>query len=371
MKKVSDLHQEAMGLVDQTLVARLRGEADRAKELLHEAFKKEYEAASLVASELELEPTRSVLYRSAASLALECGEIGEAERLISTALSGYPPEEIAEELRDLLEQVYFERHLKVRGIALNPNEFQLSMSGQAVGLGIANSAQFIERVKNVETMIYRTGERLSGKPFRERGRPEKKQLEELELYISMPRAASFAVSFRIGSGIQMKLPGMDFAEKIIDELFECFDLFNSAKTEPLKEKIRDLPYYRSFLGLARNIAPDGEQIRTVGLTTVRKGSARHVVLTKTRKEVPPAEAAISEKAFGESVKVTGTLLLADARKGKNQIQLIAENGMAYKVHVPEGMMSDIVRPMWELKVIVTGAVKRNMIYLQDIEKASE
>jgi hypothetical protein len=33
----------------------------------------------------------------------------EAERLIAVALSGDPPDEIAEELRDLLEQVYFDR----------------------------------------------------------------------------------------------------------------------------------------------------------------------------------------------------------------------------------------------------------------------
>ena len=50
---------------------------------------------------------RSVLHRSAASLALECGALREAERLIAAALSGDPPDEIAEELRDLLEQVYF------------------------------------------------------------------------------------------------------------------------------------------------------------------------------------------------------------------------------------------------------------------------
>ena len=371
MKKVSDLHNEAMGLVDQALVAKLGGELDRAKELLYEAFKKERAAASIVTSKLELEPTRSVLYRSAASLALECGELREAERLISTALSGQPPEGISEELRDLLEQVYFERHLKIRGITLNPNEFQLSMSGQAVGLGITNSTQFVDRVKNIEAMVYRTSERLSGKSFRERGRPEKKQLEEIELYISIPRAASFAVSFRIGSGTQIKLPGMDFGEKIIDELFECFDLFNSTKTDPLKEKIRDLPYYRNFIGLARNIAPDGEQIRTIGFTTFRKGITRSVILTTPRKQVSTGEEIISEIESGKSIQVIGSLLFADARKGKRQIQLIADDGVAYKVHVPEGMMSDIVKPLWEQKVTVTGILRKNVIYLQDIEKVND
>jgi len=54
-----------------------------------------------------LEPTRSVLHRSAATLALECGALCDPERLIAVALSGDPPAEIAEELRDLLEPVYF------------------------------------------------------------------------------------------------------------------------------------------------------------------------------------------------------------------------------------------------------------------------
>ncbi|HEX5271222.1 MAG TPA: hypothetical protein VFW33_12065, partial [Gemmataceae bacterium] len=70
--------------------------------------------AALAASDPSLEPTRSVLHRSAASLALECGEYREAERLIATALAGSPPETIAEELRDLLHRVYFDRPPKGR-----------------------------------------------------------------------------------------------------------------------------------------------------------------------------------------------------------------------------------------------------------------
>ena len=91
---------------------------------------------------LEFEPTRSVLHRSAASLALECDEIREAERLIGRALSGNPPDEIAEELRDLLEDVYFLRHLSLRGIVLQPDEFQLSLEGDAIGFGIAPTNYF-------------------------------------------------------------------------------------------------------------------------------------------------------------------------------------------------------------------------------------
>ena len=60
----------------------------------------------------DLEPTRSVLHRSAATLAVECSELREAEKLIGRALAGNPPDDIANELRDLLlEKIYSRRQV--------------------------------------------------------------------------------------------------------------------------------------------------------------------------------------------------------------------------------------------------------------------
>jgi hypothetical protein len=108
-----------MEQTDLALDARLKGDGNQALLHFHEAFKLESKAAEMLANDFAAEPTRSVLLRSAASLALDCKLIPEAERLICTALIGRPPAEIAEELRDLLEQVHFQRHLEVRGIALH------------------------------------------------------------------------------------------------------------------------------------------------------------------------------------------------------------------------------------------------------------
>jgi hypothetical protein len=49
----------------------------------------------------EKEPTRSILFRSVAILAIECEEYTEAERLIAAELKDNPPEAIAEQLRAL------------------------------------------------------------------------------------------------------------------------------------------------------------------------------------------------------------------------------------------------------------------------------
>ena len=104
IEHINQLHRDAIDLADNALDARRQGNLADFKELSRQAYIKEVEAASLVA-QTDIEPTRSVLHRSAATLAVDCGEIREAEKLIATALAGNPPDEIAAELRELLMQV--------------------------------------------------------------------------------------------------------------------------------------------------------------------------------------------------------------------------------------------------------------------------
>jgi phage shock protein A len=112
MNELDRLHQEAMDLVDQATLARRRGDLDHAKILIKSAFTQEQAAAALTESQFDLEPTRSVLHRSAAALAIECTEFRAAEKLIGRALAGNPPAEIADELRDLLlTEIYPKRQL--------------------------------------------------------------------------------------------------------------------------------------------------------------------------------------------------------------------------------------------------------------------
>jgi len=106
MSSIQDFHRQGMDLAEMAFTAKLRGDSQQADELFRQAFEYERKAADLVANDIDVEPTRSVLHRSAASLAIDCGEYREAERLVAIALSGNPPDEIADELRDLLEQVY-------------------------------------------------------------------------------------------------------------------------------------------------------------------------------------------------------------------------------------------------------------------------
>lgn len=67
----------------------------------------------------DAESTRSSLHHSAASLAIECGDFQSAECLIVTALTGNPPAEIAEELKDLFVQINLRQYAERRGVDLN------------------------------------------------------------------------------------------------------------------------------------------------------------------------------------------------------------------------------------------------------------
>ena len=124
MSQIQSLHKQAMDLAEAAAVARLRGALELAAQFTRQAFEQETQAAALIASALDAEPTRSVLHRSAASLAIECGELRMAERLIATALSGNPPAEIAEELKDLFIQINLSQYLKRQGINIDIKELR-------------------------------------------------------------------------------------------------------------------------------------------------------------------------------------------------------------------------------------------------------
>jgi len=105
-QQINQLHDEAMRRMDEALDAERPGDEQAAQAAFRQAFQLERAAAELLLTLADQpEPSRSVLLRSAASLARDAGQCGESLRLIQIALAGEPPAEIAEELRDLLAAI--------------------------------------------------------------------------------------------------------------------------------------------------------------------------------------------------------------------------------------------------------------------------
>ena len=103
MSNTRDLHTQAMELFESSLLARRRGEESQTLNFLAEALKAEAAAADAVASDHTFEPTRSVLHRSAASIALQLHDAQTAMRYTLRGLAGEPPAEIKLELSAIYE----------------------------------------------------------------------------------------------------------------------------------------------------------------------------------------------------------------------------------------------------------------------------
>src|SRR5690606_7149122 len=129
------------------------------------------------------------------------------------------------------------------------------------------------------------------------------------LYMSAPRAGSFSVTFRLGR--QTMLPGLDDTDEVIAEVIECLALLNSEQYDGLRHRIRDDAYFRNFVGIAKKMAPDGDDISFVGLTADIRGRRTDLSFTIRPSDIvlPPSTETESEgpDAFSEPVMVTGVL----------------------------------------------------------------
>ena len=366
MSAINDFHHKSMDFAALALMERARGNPSKALALFEQALENELAAIrELEGLDGVVEPTYSVLHRSAGTLALDCNRFRLAEQLVSKALAQEPPLEIAEELRDLLEQVYFQRHLELKGVDLAADEVQMSLSGRGVGLGVARISDFLGRIGDTSRLMQRIIERRSARPYRDRGRAGKDIETRYQTFLSVPRAASFAVTLKLGhSAHQPPLPGISDTAEVVDEFMELMYFVNCFAMTELQERISDPAYLRNFLGLAKKIAPDGDRVRQVGFTVLRDGDEKSVEILTPRSQIPSSPHDGSSSDRRELPPIRGTLRYADATSDRrNRIRIVGGDRVSDAIEVPEGMLNDIVRPMWDLEVeVVAEAVRRGQTY---------
>lgn len=363
-----------MDYADEADAAKRAGEGERARELFSQALELETQAAEFA----DAEPARSILYRSAATLALDCKLHRRAEILAATGLVGSPPSDIAEELRDVIDRANFERHLSLKGEELTDDQLQLSLSGKVVSHGIILTEAFVQRIKDFELLVIRTAERMRQLPFREGGRPKQQIAESFSLYMSPARAKSYAVTLQVGVPAdqveQPELTLLSDKSQVIDELLECLTLMNEGEQGKLAERFREPAYYRNFVAVTKRFAPDGEQIKLVGLTRLRGNNEEQLGFVRPQETITniPPDPSDNTRRGSVPITITGRLKYADDIS-KQEIKLLplGDNKNAKTIIVPEGYMDDIVRPLWGSTVKVTGVKEGRKIRMVDISEIGD
>ena len=104
MSAMNDFHHQAIDYAVRGFMEQMQGDAETASCHFEQAL--QFELAAIAELTEPIEPTHSVLHRSAGWMAYHCGQYRKAEQLAAFALAQDPPPEIANELRELLQQVY-------------------------------------------------------------------------------------------------------------------------------------------------------------------------------------------------------------------------------------------------------------------------
>ena len=357
--RVASLHREAMEHADAALYFESQGDLARFHEETRLAAALEDEAASLLPCSEASEPTRTVLLRSAATLALRCNELERAEKLAAMALLGFGPDGLKDEVRDVLEQVHFGRHMAARGISLEDGELQVSLAGRGVSFGMIAASQYLDRAKSIGNLLRRTAERVLGLPFQKyRGRSR----EPFPIFMSAPRASSYAITYRLG-GVQSYLDGMRGPDAVVSTLLDDIQAVNESNWRQLRERISDQDYFLNFVALLRQIAPDGTDIRLVGFSSRVAGERREIPFAQPRREL----LIDTESDVGQEIEVIDGLLVG-ADRGTNMVKVGND-----RIRVPPGLIDDIVRPLWGQLVRATVERRRGTTsrVLQDVEPLGE
>lgn len=379
MTTVLDLHNKAMDLVNKAEVAHASGDFARGTAAYRRALKRELEAIDLLRSlHPHKEPSWSVMHCSAASVALRAGDFRTAEKLIGVGLASDTTDDVLEELRDLLDEVQYRRHLDLRGIELTSTQFQLSLSGKAVGHGTTTAETSVKRIQNTTRLIERTAERKAGIPFRLVGGLAASVRSVISVEVSESRAASYAITFSVARRHEQlpllaEMRTLDPVD-VVDELFECVRLLQDDRIDDLKARIGDGDYFTNFLALARALAPDGTNVKTVGLTRgLGVLPADRVALRR-----PAAKFGVSRRRSktSDETRITGVLDEANGRSAQREhdddaeIAIIDDHGERHPVRVPRALVADLVRPNYGDRVTAIVQKRGNHRVLVDLFQAT-
>jgi len=354
--KVKQLHREAMKFADEADLAKLFGERAKFLQLTKQAFEKEKAAADLM-KDIDVEPSRGVLHRSAATLAWRCGLFDQSEKLIYRALAGNPRSDIEWQLKDLLGTV----NLAKEGIHLGEGQLLFSLHGSQIGYGKAAVEELTSRAPSIATML-RISATSALKDVRDAVSRKQPELGDIPVFIEGLAAGSCIVKLRLGEPIQESLPGFGRFNDAIKPFLENMNLLGQGETYELEKTIDDPIEFRDFVKASIELAPDGEKISSVKFQSVIDGHLKVVSLHTTQStleglqlpRVPSVESRL--EVTEQAIVKTGVLRVGNALDNEvKTLCILATDGEGnWHIEGTEDLKDEIVRQYFKRRIVVHG-----------------
>lgn len=362
MTTVRELHEQAMTFAQNALVLRERGKHAEAIELARQATALEVKAASVLEKTREDEPTRSILYQSAASLALQSEQLELAERLIADGLSGFPQPRLRHELKALLDRVDFQLHLREQGSMLSGDRFLIVLKGRAVGEGSVAYSEVHKRMEAGISLLKRASLRLQNQPYQPQGKAPT-SLNLFEPVLHAPRAGSFSIEIELAMKDASTRSLFTSSDKIIADVVTSVGMVQRDEYDNLRSRIPDEPYFNHFCAMARELAPDGANVSMVDIS----GAGEEVAFTRTRSDINRSPATTNEQSRVIQSEHVGTLVRGNSYR-KSTIGLQDDDGQMREVLVREGL-DELVRNYFGVRVRITVTGQGKNATLDSLDEA--
>lgn len=373
---MNDQHTTAQELSSRAAHILAEGRPQEAQRLFAEAAR--HEAAALASVPSDRARTRSVLSVSVASLLYKGALLDEAERTIFQYLAIGDLNSWADtQLRELLQVVSDERLLMTTLARRYSGEsITVALRGGEIGAGTGPLDLILDKAGGFRSLLYRIAEWVGQFPLRRHGPPPKELQDLIYARATEPAAGSYKLEVRLTELIQpdLYLPARVPPAELSDRLFDFLERLTTGTPEDLEKLVPQQDYRRALLQLTRNIVPGGRRIREVGIYRQKGDALQSVYLTDA---LPPRirEAIPKQPKSPLEEHMTFRGVLRALNLDRNWLELTSEDGTRIMCDTVPEMLDDVVGPMVNRRVLVTGPMRKrrekNRLLVAKIELADE
>jgi hypothetical protein len=359
-------HAKSEALAARAQLASDARDQDQARALYADAAQHEQEALNLIPADKAR--TLGIVAVSAAALWYKAQRYGEAERLVLDALSKSAlPGFARSELRTILQAIWVEDAKAEAGVKFLPGQVLVSIKGGDVVTGGAPLDLIVDKVKNIQSIFYRTVEHMRGAPLRRSGPPPAELQESCRPWLFQAPPGSYQFCVVVQEPSQKDLFKEHIAPDLLVERFlNIVDASSSENPERLDAIVAEPDYQLAFRRLARNLSPNGKSSREVSIRSAAssakvlldEGATTRIKAALRAKAPPPTD------SEAERVQIKGTLRALHL--DDDWLQVVAGS----EVHKVEGLqdsIDDVIGPMVNRRVLVSASKTKNKLKLIDIE----
>lgn len=371
LKQSVRLHREASELANKARIAQFDGDETACLQFTKKAFHKESESAKL----LRKDPSHHmfvILHQSAATLAYRCGEYESAEELILEAMRQKRDNGLREGLYDLLDKVRLAVKLGCNVNQLENEEMVMSLHGIEANRGLIEPSSLSKRITKFSTLIRNTIGSLNNYSFRNRRKVER----DYRILASIPSFGSYRFGITVTPIGPNRFSDISYFDGVRQKVLGNLSLLNDGDIARVQGNINDYKYFQNLVGLAKELAPDGNTITVVGIEAIIEGQRESILFDITRDDLNELALPIDEESILDGYRITndiesvvGVLQYADATN--DEVKLLTHEGKWWQIVVPEGLAEDVVKPYFGDLVKVEGrhiikTRKAKRLYLDDI-----